>query len=190
MAEAAWLDRVFCEDCIAGMRARLPERSVDVVVTSPPYNIGVRYNTHQDDMPFDQYLDWMGQAAAECRRVLRDDGSFFLNIGDRPSDELRSLRVAERVIAAGFRLQNTIHWVKSIAAPEEGVNMGHYKPVNSARFLNNCHEYIFHLSKSGSVALDNTARMAHPTSRPSLGRRRRRCGCGFGFGFRGRLAFL
>jgi len=173
MAEPDCLDSVFCEDCIAGMRARLPERSVDVVVTSPPYNIGVRYNTHHDDMPFDEYLDWMGRAATECRRALRDDGSFFLNVGDRPSDELRSLRVAERVIAAGFRLQNTIHWVKSIAAPEEGVNMGHYKPVNSGRFLNNCQEYIFHFTRSGRVELDKLAVGVPYQDKSNIGRWKR-----------------
>ncbi len=151
------LDRIFCEDCVAGMRARLPDGCVDLIVTSPPYNIGTQYSSHRDNLPFGEYLDWLEEVASECRRVLRDDGSFFFNIGDRPSDELRSLEVAQRIRRAGFTLQNTIHWIKSIAAPEEGVNMGHYKPVNSARYLNNAHEYIFHFSKSGEVKLDKLA---------------------------------
>jgi len=147
------LNTIFQQDCVRGMRERLAEGCVDVIVTSPPYNIGVRYGVHRDDMPFDDYVDWMEELAGECRRVLKDEGSFFFNIGDRPSDELRSLRVAER-IARHFRLQNTIHWVKSIAAPEVDVNIGHYKPVNSPRYLNNCHEYIFHFTKTGAVPLD------------------------------------
>ncbi len=151
-----YLDAIFCEDCVEGMRRRLPDACIDVIVTSPPYNIGVRYNTHQDNLPFDEYLDWMEELARECRRVLKEDGSFFFNIGDRPSDELRSLQVAQRV-CRHFHLQNTIHWVKSIAAPQEGVNMGHYKPVNSPRYLNNAHEYIFHFTKSGAVAVDKLA---------------------------------
>ncbi len=157
MDEGDWLDRIHCEDCLTGMRRLLPDESVDVIVTSPPYNIGVAYDAHDDNMPLSEYLDWIGEVAAQCRRVLRQDGSFFLNVGDRPSDELRSLRVAERAIGAGLRLQNTIHWIKSIAAPEEGVNMGHYKPVNSPRFLNNGHEFIFHLTRTGSVGLDKLA---------------------------------
>jgi len=156
MAKADYLDRVFTEDCLDGMRRRLPDGSVDVIVTSPPYNIGTRYNAHDDNMPFDDYLDWMDEVAAECRRVLRADGSFFFNFGDRPSDELRALRVGLRV-GAHFRLQNTIHWIKSIAAPDEDVNMGHYKPVNSARYLNNAHEYIFHFTPSGDTKLDKLA---------------------------------
>lgn len=164
MGGSTFLDRIFLEDCLKGMRGHLPDGCVDVIVTSPPYNIGTQYDTHDDDLPFDRYLDWMEEVAHECHRVLKDSGStsspqggsFFFNIGDKPSDELRSLKVAER-IGRHFRLQNTIHWVKSIAAPEEGVNMGHYKPVNSDRYLNNAHEYIFHFTKMGEVKLDKLA---------------------------------
>lgn len=153
MKHKRWLDRIFCQDCITGMRRRLPDGAVDVIVTSPPYNIGVAYDNHRDDMPLEDYLEWMDDLGRECRRALREDGSFFFNIGDRPSDQLRSLLVAER-IAKHFALQNTIHWIKSIAAPEQDVNMGHYKPVNSARYLNNAHEYVFHFTPSGNVKLD------------------------------------
>lgn len=164
MGGSTFLDRIFLEDCLKGMRGHLPDGCVDVIVTSPPYNIGTQYDTHDDNLPFDRYLDWMEEVAHECHRVLKDSGStsspqggsFFFNIGDKPSDELRSLKVAER-IGRHFRLQNTIHWVKSIAAPEEGVNMGHYKPVNSDRYLNNAHEYIFHFTKMGEVKLDKLA---------------------------------
>ncbi len=147
---------IFQEDCIEGMRRRLPDGCVDVIVTSPPYNIGVRYGVHRDDMPLAEYLDWMEELGGECARVLKGDGSMFFNIGDKPSDGLRSFAVAER-IARHLRLQNTIHWVKSIAVPEEGINVGHYKPVNSPRYLNNAHEYVFHFTKSGAVGLDKLA---------------------------------
>jgi len=169
MPEHAYLNRIFCEDCLEGMRRRLPDRCVDVIVTSPPYNIGVGYDVHDDNMPLESYLDWIEQVAAECRRVLKGEGSFFLNVGDRPSDGLRSLRVAERV-ARHFSLQNTIHWIKSIAAPEAGINAGHYKPVNSERYLNNCHEYIFHFTKSGTVRLDKLAIGVPYADKSNIGR--------------------
>ena len=172
MDDASYLDQLFAEDCLEGMRKRLPDGCVDVIVTSPPYNIGTRYDTHKDDMPFDAYLDWMEAVAGECRRVLKDSGSFFLNIGDKARDELRSFRVAERV-GRHFVLQNTIHWVKSLAAPEEGVNMGHYKPVNSLRYLNNCHEYIFHFTKTGSVPLDKLAIGVPYQDKSNIGRWKR-----------------
>ena len=155
-AESNWLNRVFCMDCLQGMRRYLPDGSVDVIVTSPPYNIGVTYKTYVDNMPFSEYLGWMERVAQECHRALKEEGSFFFNIGDKPSDELRSLNVALRLNKV-FRLQNTIHWVKSIAVPEKAINMGHYKPVNSTKYLNNCHEYIFHFTRTGEVQLDKLA---------------------------------
>lgn len=66
-----------------------------------------------------------------------------------------------------FTLQNTIHWVKSIAIPKIDVEnnkkilgdiaVGHYKPINSKRFHHDCHEYIFHFTKKGDVFLDKTS---------------------------------
>ena len=148
-------NKIICDDCIKVMK-EMPEESVDVIVTSPPYNIGIKYNSHKDNMPFNKYLDWMEDFTKECFRILKEDGSFFFNIGDKPSDELRSLKVAERINKI-FKLQNTFHWVKSLAVPEKGIAIGHYKPVNSKRFVNNCHEFIFHFTKTGNIEIDKLA---------------------------------
>jgi site-specific DNA-methyltransferase (adenine-specific) len=59
-----------------------------------------------------------------------------------------------------FVLQNTFHWVKSITIEtrsNEQISAGHFKPINSKRFVNDCHEYVFHLTKSGDVTLDRRA---------------------------------
>ncbi|MDD9843685.1 MAG: site-specific DNA-methyltransferase [Thaumarchaeota archaeon] len=155
-APAAFANQVYEADCISGMRDRLPEKSIDIIVTSPPYNIGINYGKHDDTMPFNEYLEWMEEFGGLCRRVLKDDGSLYFNIGDKVSDEFRSFRVAQK-IAGKLILQNTLHWIKSIAIPEHGVNIGHFKPVNSKRYINNCHEYIFHFTKSGKVPINKTA---------------------------------
>jgi site-specific DNA-methyltransferase (adenine-specific) len=63
-------------DCIRGMQ-RLPAGSVDIIVTSPPYNIGKEYRSYNDRQPRDDYLDWIGEVAAGAARVLAEDGSFF-----------------------------------------------------------------------------------------------------------------
>lgn len=54
-----------------------------------------------------------------------------------------------------FVLQNTIHWIKSIAIDDR--THGHFKPISSKRFLNDCHEYLFHFTKTGRVELDRRA---------------------------------
>lgn len=150
-------------DCVSGMRAQLPAGSIDVVVTSPPYNLGTRYRAYDDTVPRQDYLDWLADWAGVVREVLHDNGSLFLNIGAKPSDPAVPFEVLARM-QKHFRLQNVIHWIKSIAIQKEDVGaypniagnigVGHFKPINSPRFLNSCHEYIFHLTKRGDVKLD------------------------------------
>jgi len=156
-------------DCIEGMKKKVDESSVDVIVTSPPYNIGIKYNSHKDSMPFFRYLDWMEEFGGACAKVLRNDGSLFFNIGDRASDEFRAFQVAER-ISKSLRLQNTIHWIKSVAVPELDINIGHYKPVNSARFLNNLHEYVFHFTKTKAVKIDKLSIGVPYADKSNIGR--------------------
>jgi site-specific DNA-methyltransferase (adenine-specific) len=156
MHEPDYKNHIYEVDCLRGMQEILPDGCVDIIVTSPPYNIGIKYGQYSDNVSDKAYMDWIESVSLECFRVVKDEGSFFLNIGDQPSDEMRSFQVALR-IAQKWSLQNTIHWVKSIAIPEQGVNTGHYKPVNSPRYLNNPHEYIFHFTKTGDVKLDKLA---------------------------------
>ena len=151
----------FClhnEDCVQGM-TKLPAASIDLVVTSPPYNLGIRYSKFSDRSDRTSYLRWCKTWAAKITRLLKGAGSFFLNVGASPANpmfphelvlELRDL----------FVLQNTIHWIKSISLEEKNgqiVSRGHFKPISSRRFLNDCHEYVFHFTKSGRVEIDRLA---------------------------------
>jgi len=137
-------------DCLVHLAAMAPA-SVDVVVTSPPYNLGLRYAAYRDRREESEYLDWMVQVCTALLRVMKPDASFFLNISGSP---LRPWLPFELIIRLRelFVLQNHITWIKSIATPEDSV--GHYKPVAGARFLNQAHEHIFHLTRTGDVQLD------------------------------------
>ena len=146
-------------DCVRGL-AQLEARSVDVCVTSPPYNLGIDYGVYRDTKTEAEYLGWCDEWGAAVERVLKADGSFFLNLGAASATHpFFAFYVAVRV-GRIFKLQNTIHWIKSIsieAQDGEIVSRGHFKPVNSQRFLNDCHEYIFHFTKTGGVELDRLA---------------------------------
>jgi site-specific DNA-methyltransferase (adenine-specific) len=144
---------LYLMDCLDGIAA-LEERSVTVVVTSPPYNIGVNYRTYDDSKSQDEYLRWIQNLGSAIYRVLEPEGSFFLNVGSRPTDPWLAWDVASQLRGI-FVLQNAIQWVKSIAIGEESA--GHYKPITSPRFLHDCHEYIFHFTKNGTVPLDRLA---------------------------------
>ncbi len=144
-------------DCIDGLRQLEPE-SVDVVVTSPPYNIGIDYGVYDDKRSHSEYLEWCGRWAFEIRRILRPDGSFFLNLGDSSENPFFAFEVAIGM-KPFFELQNTIHWIKSISIDraEETNSYGHFKPINSNRYLNDCHEYVFHFTPDGKTKLDRIA---------------------------------
>jgi site-specific DNA-methyltransferase (adenine-specific) len=145
--------RVVVADCLSGLVA-LPADSIDVCVTSPPYNIGVAYRTYRDRMPRAAYLDWLGKVGRAIHRVLKPDGSFFLNIGGTGGDPWIATD-AGRAMGETFILQNHIIWVKSLSIGHDSV--GHFKPINSPRYLNHNHEAIFHFTKTGAVAVDRLA---------------------------------
>jgi site-specific DNA-methyltransferase (adenine-specific) len=158
--------KFYLKDCVAGLNEDVDEKSIDIVVTSPPYNIGIGYNSYRDELPREKYLEWMEQVGVAVKRALVDDGSFFLNIGNRPKDQWIAWDVASK-LRKHFVLQNVIHWVKSIAISKSDVGnypaitddiaVGHYKPISSERFLNDCHEYIFQFTKTGDGRMDKLA---------------------------------
>jgi site-specific DNA-methyltransferase (adenine-specific) len=165
VATGAAVSRFYLADCLHVL-GQLPAHSVDVIVTSPPYNLGIQYNRYQDTLSARDYLEWTNTWVAAAARVLRADGSLFLNVGAKPTDPWTALDVAQAA-RSHLRLQNIIHWIKSIAIDQASAGaaagltrdlaVGHYKPINSDRFLNDCHEFIFHFTPQGSTALDRLA---------------------------------
>lgn len=172
------LNTIHCIDCLQGFKSLTP-KTVDVIVTSPPYNIGKEYLTYCDVHPREDFLDWMEDIARASTTVLKDNGSFFLNVGGKPSDLWNALDIAQR-FRAYYVLQNTIHWVKSIAIPKQDIGkyqaitddiaVGHYQPVNSKRYLSNCHEYIFHFTKTGDVEIDQLSIGVKYQDKTNIGR--------------------
>jgi site-specific DNA-methyltransferase (adenine-specific) len=147
--------RFYLGDCL-DIFGRLPASSVDAMVTSPPYNLGIRYRSYDDTIPRDDYLEWTGQWVRRAARALVPGGSLFLNVGAKPTDPWTALDVAQAV-RPHLHLQNTIHWIKSIAIDKAGLAVGHYKPINSRRFVHDCHEFVFHFTPRGETVLDRPA---------------------------------
>ncbi len=144
---------LLCGDCLA-LLPTLPAGSIDVVVTSPPYNLDLKYARYRDSRAEDEYLGWMVSVAAALRRVMRPDASFFLNISGSSARPWLPFELIVRLRPL-FVLQNHITWIKSIATGQDSV--GHYKPVGGRRFLHHAHEHIFHLTQDGAVPLDRLA---------------------------------
>jgi len=160
------LNNIYHEDCKVFMKKLSNNMTIDVIVTSPPYNLNKAYGSYNDNKERTKYLDWLRDVAELSYSVLKDDGSFFLNIGGTPSDSMLPFEVVGKFKEANYRLQNTIHWIKSISFEKADVgkmntirdySIGHFKPIVSERYLTDLHEYIFHFTKTANVKLDKRA---------------------------------
>jgi len=140
------------QDCLEGMKT-LQAKSVKVVITSPPYNIGAKYGAYTDNRG--DYLLWLAEVWTEVERILADDGHFFLQAGGTNIHPFLPFEIMYSATGVGFKLQNMITWVKSISI--DGVTTGHFKPINSKRFLNPTNEFIYHLTKDCKVPINRLA---------------------------------
>jgi site-specific DNA-methyltransferase (adenine-specific) len=91
-------------DCITGMEG-MPAGTVDLVFADPPFNIGYEYDVYDDAREDGEYLDWSRRWMEAVHRILKDDGTFWLAIGDEYAAELKLL--AQRV---GFHLRSWVIW--------------------------------------------------------------------------------
>ncbi len=138
-------------DCLSIMKGMQAE-SVDVIVTSPPYNLNLSYSQYDDARDEQEYLVWMEEIFTELMRVAKSNASIFLNISGSNVKPYIPFELLTRLRRVGFHLQNHISWVKSIGMGTE--SRGHFKPVGGKRFMHNNHEHIFHLTLNNNVELD------------------------------------
>ena len=133
------VQNLYREDCLTGLR-RLPDSSVDLVFTSPPYADLRDYARIRPD----DYVDWFLPRARQIHRVLTPTGSFILNINDRCVRGARHLYVHRLVIAlveeVRFRLIDTYIWHKPNPMP------GRYGPR-----LKDAFEYVFWFGRTTQV---------------------------------------
>jgi site-specific DNA-methyltransferase (adenine-specific) len=157
--------RFYHADSVELLRTFAPG-CIDVVVTSPPYNLGIEYRSYDDGRPRWEYLQWTAEWVQAVAAALAPQGSLFLNVGAKPTDPWTALDVAQTV-RQHLQLQNLIHWIKSITIEAEAagarsgltddLSVGHYKPINSDRFLHDCQEFVFHFSHDAHTAIDRLA---------------------------------
>jgi len=75
------LDEIICGDCLEVL-GEMPDESVHLVFSSPPYNVGIDYDSHEDDKPFGEYMDWLAERFGECGRVLAPGGHLVVNVAN------------------------------------------------------------------------------------------------------------
>ena len=143
-------------DCIEKLK-EMSDKSVDLIITSPPYNIGLKYHKYEDKKPREQYLEWIYDIFLELKRILTDNGHIFLNMGYTNRDPWISMEVALKLKDL-FVMQNKITWVKSISIGEDKDDTyGHFKPINSDRYINVTNEDIYHFTKTDKIKINREA---------------------------------
>lgn len=83
------LNKIYNMDCIDGLK-QLDDNCIDLVVTSPPYNVDLGnnkynknpYNLYNDNKEHDEYIGWLKDIFAECERVLKEGARICINVGD------------------------------------------------------------------------------------------------------------
>jgi len=136
------LDRIFCHT--SEDMHELPDRSVHLMVTSPPYNVGKEYD---EDLTHDEYLGLLRQVLEETHRVLVPGGRACVNVanlGRRPYIPLHAY-VIEAAASAGFQMRGEIIWDKG---PGAGVSTAWGSWMSASNpTLRDTHEYILVFQK-------------------------------------------
>ena len=71
-------NKIYNEDCLKTLKS-MEDNSVDLILTSPPYNIGIDYDSYDDKKPWKEYYDWCKEWLTECYRVLKSDGRIAID---------------------------------------------------------------------------------------------------------------
>ena len=107
MPISEFINKFVCSDCEVIMKT-MPNSSIDLVLTSPPYADQRDYGDVDGTIPPDEYVDWFIPKAREIYRILKEDGSFILNISDKVVGNYQHLYVFELLLKlcrnVGFHL--------------------------------------------------------------------------------------
>lgn len=145
-----FLNKIICGDALEVMQ-QMPNQCVDLVCTSPPYNLNIRktfgntqnwkgkannlklqsqgYDQHKDNMPEEKYIVWQNSILKECYRLLKDDGAIFYNHKWRVQHGLYQQRLE---IIEGLPLRQIIIWKK---AGGINFNEGYFLPTFEVIYL-------------------------------------------------------
>ena len=134
-------------DCIAGMK-KLESGVVDLAFADPPFNIGYEYDSYDDRLESEKYLDWCRQWTAEVVRVLKPEGTFWLAIGDEYAAELKVMLQREH----GLTCRSWVVWYYTFG-------------VNCKFKFSRSHAHLFHMVKDAEHFTFNAEAIRVPSAR-------------------------
>ena len=141
-----YLNKIINTDVLQGL-AELPDGSVHVAITSPPYNLEKDYEHHADDLDYTKYLDWMREVWTATLRVLVTGGRLCINIGENKRQNITYPTFSafiNQCVDLGMLYRGTIIWNKNSAAKH--CAWGSWKSCSNPHVVPR-HEYIVIFSK-------------------------------------------
>ena len=142
--------QLYEQDCVEWMRTQ-SDSSVDIIVSSPPYNRGIAYNTYKDRKS--NYLEWQQEVWTEACRILKPTGHLFLNIAGNSQDPFLAYEVARSV---PWRVQNNIVWAKAVEF-QGHIHGRSTVNINSKYSLPHGHETVWHFTAQGKTPINIAA---------------------------------
>jgi site-specific DNA-methyltransferase (adenine-specific) len=132
-----WLNQVFCEDALSGL-ARIPDGSVDLILTDPPYNLGKDYGNASDQQTVEEYLRWTEQWIDAALPKLKPNGSLYIFLTWRFSPEIFVM------LKQRMTMMNEIIWDRRV--PSMGGSVRSYSSVHdTVGFFVGRKDYYFDL---------------------------------------------
>ena len=107
------IDTLLCGDVMTQLRT-IPDSSVDLIVTSPPYNIGIKYDVWPDAMTWPVYYAWCQEWLTELLRVMKPDGrcciNMYLSLGTAKFRTAPLMEINHLAVATGFKHHSMALW--------------------------------------------------------------------------------
>lgn len=106
-------DKIIEGDVLEVMK-QIPENSIHLAITSPPYNVGKDYDNHNDKMNYQEYLDWLNEVWKETQRILVPGGRFCLNIAPTGIKDFVPIHhdFTNQLRELGMKFRTEIIWYK------------------------------------------------------------------------------
>ncbi len=141
---------------------KIPSNSIHMAITSPPYNVGLDYSEHGDNMDYDSYLDWLETIFRELYRILVDGGRFALNIAPTGIGDFKPIHhdISERLRDMRFIFRAEILWYKQNIYKRTA--WGSWKSPSNPHVMPSW-EYVFMYSK-GNMKLDGDSKKSDITT--------------------------
>jgi site-specific DNA-methyltransferase (adenine-specific) len=146
------INKIYNSDCVLGLK-EIEDKSVDLIVTSPPYNLNIEYAEYNDSVGLDKYYEWCNEWITESFRVLKDGGRFCLQIGCFQSqfNEPTYSTFTQMFQNVGFTFREFIIWNKNTIPKRTA--WGSWKSPSNPRILPPF-EMIINFHKNSPKILD------------------------------------